>query len=187
MSSATNLPQTHTGSTVDFLVYIQCHCTWRKWRYSKDSCLSICHWNNETQRRGNFSGVSLREKEGKEKCLTWLPEERFHTDLTTCQTTSQAEAEALMSQWWAGPHFDWHCLHVHILCSLFKLWSHFWIPEMDLRSLLDLCPSSRYGHIWWQPLFCFWLLTLAIWLFNWLTGTGWLKVVWGTGCKPQVQ
>lgn len=42
------------------------------------------------------------------------PEKRFHTILTTCQSTLQDETEAqtVTSPWRVGPHLDLDCLDV---------------------------------------------------------------------------
>lgn len=52
--------------------------------------------------------------------------------------TGWDSSQTAMGHWWVGLHIFWNCLHMPILGSLFKLWSHFKTPEMNVGIFLDL-------------------------------------------------
>lgn len=99
---------------------------------------------------------------------------RFHTVLTTHETSVQDETQAQtrLVLWWVGPYHDQDCLNIHIPIPLFRLRPHF-ITLKNLGMLLDVFfPLSMWLHrINHLPLSQ--TLNLALFFFIGLLSMGW--------------
>lgn len=94
--------------------------------------------------------LRLSHRLGKENADIWVqhlsPRKRFHTVLTTCQSTLQERH--VRGQWQGGPHPDWDCLIVHtsvLYLNLNRMSTHLgWTLEsLGLACCLTLFPMCQ--------------------------------------------